>query len=441
MRKILWILLAVVAFNANAQHTISGTFSPAKDYTWLIAYRLKSGAQAYAADTAIKNGKFTLTLPTDALPGTYRLVYAVPQEEFNFDVIYNGKEDIVLNFSTDNGVGFTASKENILLHTYLNELGRIEQEIIEYYNSKNTNPEDFSTRTKKLAQLQKNYESKAEGLIASHFIKANHPYIPEKLEPVQDYVLHKKEHYFKHIDFKNSQLQNSSFLSDKVTNYVFTALPLAAISKEQTEKEIIKNTEVIASYLNDLSADFKFLIYHDLWNYAVAYSYNDVADFLYASYLKELAMATNNEEIKNTIEAHNRLRLGAIAPEIVWKKGNELRKLSQLTGADTYILIFWSSTCSHCLNELPPLHKELKEKAHIKVLAVGLEDDTTSWEKESSKLEGFEHAISLGKWDSEYAHLYDIHSTPTYFILDKEKHIIAKPENDKAVIEFLKENE
>tara|TARA_R110002051_G_scaffold297266_2_gene363533 strand:+ start:8302 stop:9627 length:1326 start_codon:yes stop_codon:yes gene_type:complete len=440
MKKILFILITVVAFNLNAQHTISGTFSPAKDYTWLIAYQLKSGSQVYAADTAIKNGKFTLSLPDDALPGTYRLVYAVPQEEYNFDIIYNGKEDIVLNFSTENGVAFTSSKENILLNTYLSELSGIEQEIIEFYNSNNKNKDSFSKTIDNLNELQKSYEMKSKGLIAYNFIAANKPYIPQKFETVQEYILHKKENYFKAIDFKNTELENSNFLIDKVANYVFTALPLASISKEETEKEIIKNTDIVNSFISNLNPDFKFQLYHNLWDYAVAYDYNDVSDYIYTTYLKDLASETNNEEVKNTIEAHNRLRLGATAPEIVWKKGNELHKLTELTGADKYILIFWSSTCSHCLNELPPLNKELKEKAYIKVLAVGLEDDTKNWEIACSKLDGFEHAISLGKWDSEYAHLYDIHSTPTYFILDKEKHIVAKPENDKAVVEYLEKN-
>ena len=90
MKKLLLILTIFVGLQSTAQHTISGTFSPAKDYKWLIAYRLKPGTQSYIADTAVKNGVFELKIPEKALPGTYRLVYAVPQEQFYFDVIYNG---------------------------------------------------------------------------------------------------------------------------------------------------------------------------------------------------------------------------------------------------------------------------------------------------------------------------------------------------------------
>ncbi|WP_158975354.1 TlpA disulfide reductase family protein [Cellulophaga sp. L1A9] len=437
MKKIILSLLALFALTVNAQHTISGTFTPAKDYTYLIAYRLKPGTQAYAADTAIKFGKFTLNMPENAEPGMYRLVYAVPQEEYNFDVIYNGKEDIVLDFQTDEGVTYKTSEENSVLNSYLKEINAAEKEIISFYTAQKTNQKEFKSLTKHLAGIQKTYEAKSEGLLAHHFILGNAPYIPESYKTVTDYVTCKKENYFKAIDFKDSILQSSVFLTDKVANYVFTALPLTLSDPKELEKEVIKNVDGVSSQISDLGADFNFHVYNELWNTAVAYNYNTVSDYIYNSYLKNLAVATENTAIKKTIEAHNRLRLGEVAPEITWKSEKEVKKLSALAPAKNYVVIFWSSTCGHCLKELPALHKELRDKSNLTVLAVGLEDEVENWEKESAKLPNFQHAISLGKWDSEYADLYDIHATPTYYILDSEKRIIAKPENDKAAVEFL----
>ena len=100
--------------------------------------------------------------------------------------------------------------------------------------------------------------------------------------------------------------------------------------------------------------------------------------------------------------------------------------------------LFFGAVPVHIVfKELPALHKRLEKNSNIKVIAIGLENDTLSWKKEAAKLPGFEHAIALGKWESEYAKLYDIHATPSYFILDTDKHIIAKPENDKEVIKVL----
>ncbi len=440
MRNLFAVLFIIPLFFLSAQHRISGTFSPAKEYKWLIAYNLKAGNQVYAADSPIKNGAFTLNLPENTPVGTYRLVYAVPQEEFYFDVLYNGKEDIKLSFTSENGVVFNESTENKLLNTYFREIQEQERKLINFYTSNTRNKKEFRTLIKNYQELQQSYEQRAEGTLALEFIKANRPYIPTKYEPLEAYITHKKETYFNPINFNSSTLQASSFISDKLVNYVFTALPIKQMKQIEIEKILQANIDTAFSKASGLSDAYQFHIANTLWTQTSINNYNTTADYIFNKYLKPSTAAKTNEEIIKNIERHNRLRIGAISPEIKWNDGSSLKTLSELQGAESYILIFWSSTCGHCLRALPDLHKELKNHPKIKVLAVGLEDDERTWKPESAKLSHFEHAIALGKWDSEYAATFNIDATPTYFILDKEKRILAKPENDKELIEFLKEN-
>ena len=438
MRRTIFLLVFLLGFIVSAQHTISGTFSPAKDYTWLIAYRLKPGIQNYIADTSIDKGKFTLKIPAKAKPGMYRLVYAVPQEEFYFDVIYTGKEDVVLTFTTEEGVSFNASQENKVFNAYFKDVNAAERQLISFYSNNKTDVSEFQEIIKKYHHVQKSYKNKSKELVANEFIEANKPYIPSKYESIQDYVTHKKESYFNELNFSNPVLQASGFLTDKITNYIFTALPLAQMTQGETEKAMQDNLITIDTQLRGVSDNYRFHLFYTIWTQASASGFNRLSDFVYVSYLEDLATKTNNQEIIDKIDIHNRLRIGAIAPDISWTKEGTHAKLSSLNGAENYILVFWSSTCSHCLKELPALHKRLEKNSEIKVIAVGLENDTLSWEKEAAKLPGFEHAIALGKWESEYAKLYDIHATPSYFILNSDKHIVAKPENDKEVVEHLK---
>ena len=116
-----FILALFSTLLSQAQYSVSGNLTPAEDYKWLIAYKLNPDHQNYVADTAVKNGAFSLNMPTNAQIGMYRLVYAVPQEEFYFDFIYNGKEDIVLSFDSQKGLSFTSSKENLLNSRYYND--------------------------------------------------------------------------------------------------------------------------------------------------------------------------------------------------------------------------------------------------------------------------------------------------------------------------------
>lgn len=436
MKNIITILVTLLlTINTNAQNTISGSFSPAKDFTWLIAYRLKPGTQVYVADTAIKDGKFSLTMPKDALAGTYRMVYAVPQEEFYFDIIYDGLENIELYFNTIDGARFTKSKENMILSKYYISINDAKQKIIDFYVAGKTNEKTYSQLTKSLENIQEKYEKESSGLISYHFIKANKPSIPIKYGTIQKYVKHKKLNYFNYIDFKDNILLSSGFISDKVTNYVFTSLPLEQLTAEQTETEIIKNIKKTDYYSLGCSNKFRFHIYYTLWNQAVANGMNRVSDYVYHDFLKDLAKETNNTEVIKSIEIHNRLRIGATAPKIAWKN-NSLSNLKEAT-TQNYILVFWSSSCSHCLKEVPKLHEYLKANNNTKVIAVGLEDDDVLWKQETKRLHNFTHVISLGKWESNYAKIYNIQATPTYFVLDKHKKIIAKPETYEELIKFL----
>ena len=87
MKQTVLALFLLFAIALSAQHTISGTFSPAKDYTWVIAYRITSHSLAYTADTKVSDGKFDLGMKQNSPQGTYRLVYAVPQEEDRKSVV------------------------------------------------------------------------------------------------------------------------------------------------------------------------------------------------------------------------------------------------------------------------------------------------------------------------------------------------------------------
>jgi thiol-disulfide isomerase/thioredoxin len=163
----------------------------------------------------------------------------------------------------------------------------------------------------------------------------------------------------------------------------------------------------------------------------------NVADDLYQRHIVELASALGRKEVLTEIEVYQRLRIGAPAPEIKWSSGSEMHSLGDLPESENYLLVFWSSTCSHCLNELPKLHTALMQNQKFSVLAIGLEEDDSNWKKEAARFPNFKHAISLGKWESEYAGLYAIQQTPTYLVLDKDKKILAKPVDYEDLLLFI----
>ena len=109
-------LLLILPNILLAQHSIKGVFSPAKNYEVVLLYKVTPTVSEYIKNTEINNdGSFQIQLDASAEAGIYRIVYAVPQEDYNFDVIYNAKEDIELAFNAETGVTFKTSSENKLL--------------------------------------------------------------------------------------------------------------------------------------------------------------------------------------------------------------------------------------------------------------------------------------------------------------------------------------
>ena len=437
MKVFIIYCILFISIGLNAQGSIAGNFSPAKDFKWLIAYQLTPGGERYTADTAVKDGSFTLEIPINAQPGMYRLVYAVPQNEFYVDVIYDKKEEVKFNYNIKDGLTITNSIENKWFNEYFSKIKIAQDRLMDYYEKGNESKKEYSDIIKELKTIQKSYEENHTNTIAHKFIKANRSYLPEDYEDLETFLKHKKEHHFDNVNLNDPILQGSNFLTDKIASYIFSAIPTDIATQDALEIEVIKNVKAVANIIKSTPINFQTKALHQIWEIAEANTLGSVQDYTFTNHLKKLAIANGNQKMVDDIESSSRLRIGVKSPEITWESNGKKHALSTMEKAENYLLVFWSSTCSHCLKELPILHKELKGFNSLKVLAIGLEDDKINWKKVSATLPNFSHAIALGRWESEYAKTFNIQSTPTYFILDSEKRFIAKPESDKEVVEFL----
>lgn len=438
--KILIFLSLIVPMVTSAQHTIKGTFSPAEDYEWVLLYKVGPSESNFVTDAEIdKEGVVTIQLDSTQTKGIYRLVYAVPQEDYNFDIIYNAKEDIEFNFDSETGLKFVASIENNLLNSYTNSMAMISQSIGNFYNQQSTDSIMLKKLFKTQTDTQKEFENIAKGTIASHFIKANRPFIPETYMDVKDYVKNLKAHFFDHVDFNNKTLISSNFLVEHVLNYVF-----GLVSQTDDAQKIYKqNIDDVVKAMKAATPKTKKILLNILWHQLADINYEEAANYLADTYLMKLATDTNDQEMMTKLKRFKAISIGEIAPDFVISsvssKDKPLKKLRDLNKADTYVVVFWSSLCSHCLNELPELHDYVSscDDGKFQIIAFGLEDDKSTWEKEVKKLPEFTHVIGLGKWENPVGNLYDVSATPTYFVLDKDKRIIAKPVDYSNLLTIL----
>ena len=420
MKKLL-VILFVLPFISLAQ-SVQGTFSPAEDYTYAFLYKATPEGANYVDRGKLDGaGNFEIPLDSTVTPGIYKIVYAIPPEENNFDFIYDGKETIAFNFSNDNGVDFTMSEENKLWNSYLKSIDMVNQTISNYYSKENTDKEGFKSIFKVLKDTQLAYEESANGKIVSAFIIANRPYIPTQYEDLSTYSKHLKQQYLSSIDFSNYLLQSSSFLVDRVTAYVFNMVqdPSDSIYKQHVDD--------VAAAINNDDAIIKTSLLEILWQRFVTMENHDVANYITDSYLLELANATENKVLAETILSYKNTSIGTKAPDFEITRDGKKTSLHQLKGAENYLVIFWSSGCGHCLAELPKVKELVAKKPNIKVVAFGLEEDATDWTEEIKNYPNFIHVIGLEKWNNPIVKTYGVAATPMYFLLSSSKIIMAKP--------------
>jgi thiol-disulfide isomerase/thioredoxin len=445
MFKKLLFSFFLISIGVQSQTYVKGILNPAKDYSWIALYQLKGSEQLYIANTTISNGEFVIELPENTSKGMYRLFYD-QQNNGVLDFIYN-HENVELKFnplSPSKTVEFSASEENKIYSKYL-----IESEIkkrkldslqltffkLKEENKKNSSKNLYQQARNNFNQFQKQFETNSKGKLANHFITSSNKYYAENLfEVPQKYLNSEKLHYFDFINFEDQELRNSIFMSEKIIAYVFylnrsndvdVQNGLYKYAVNEVLFKMGENTALKSEILTTLLFTFAQI------------ENTILIDFLLNNFYLKLPENFIDKTVIKEVQVTVKLAVGKIAPEITWQEDGTIKTLSKLDIAENYIVVFWSTSCSHCLNEIPQLYEFVKDNPAIHVVAIALENDELGFNEHTPKYVKFTNVLGLNKWQNAIANEYEITSTPTYFVLDKHKKIISKPEFFKDVKAFF----
>lgn len=422
-----------------AQHQLRATFTPAENFEIAILYKITPQNLSYATHAKFDNdGHLTMALDSTMTSGMYRLVYAMPQEVYNFDLMYNAKEDIELKFNQETGLEYVSSEENKLLSQYYRTMAQIGQNIGKQYKKEPLDSLALIQLFEAQSAKQSEFETQSKDLMVHEFIKANKRYIPHQVEPLDQYLNHIKNHYFDAVDFKNPLLMASNFFSEHAINYVF------GMTGTSMSTDFLKdNLKSLNQILSDAATpETRYEIFKVLRLQMLEANYEPLALEISKEVLMPLAITLNDNEGIQAMQDFERTAIGSKAPNFELEegaKGRPAKTLYDLSGATSYILIFWSSSCSHCVDEVPKIHSWITENQHhnSSVVAVGLEEEPYKWNSMKYDMPQFTHVLALGKWEHPLVQRYNITATPFYMVLDPKKTIIAKPQNLEDLKPFI----
>lgn len=148
---------------------------------------------------------------------------------------------------------------------------------------------------------------------------------------------------------------------------------------------------------------------------------------------------TINDRLAHTIKSNSNIEIGKIIPNNTFLNpvNTKVKSLHDVK-ADKKIIILWSSTCSHCEKEIGEMvlqYNKLKEK-NIEVVGLSLDSDAKSY-SDKVKMLPWINDTELKGWYSSYVDTYNVHATPTFYIVDAKNKIIANPDNFSEILELL----
>jgi thiol-disulfide isomerase/thioredoxin len=429
LKKFYLFLFLFVSTALFAQKQITGQLKPKGDYKTILMYKTEGAFQYYKASAKVdENGLFGFKLPENFQKGSYKLVYEA-QKDLAVNIIYNNK-DISLAFNPEdviNSIFFYESENNTLLYDYVktisteyDELNTIQKK---YYidNSKEL-ARKYNSKLAKIKVYQNYFDKQAKGKIAQHFIRAFPKPISETpLNSLVEKLDFLKKNYLNNINFQDSTLRNSALLIDRLNEYIFDLNE--AMAKKKNQAIDLNMVDVALSKIAD--SKFKNEVVYSLTSSAFdpySSTYDNLLDHLFRNYYTKLAEEAKNKKFTLMVQAKLNAIVGKKAPNINFEDSSLYAIQS-----DSILIIFWSTTCSHCLKEIPKVYEEFANSKNLKVVMVGLEDEYSDWINVSLTFPKWIQKRANGKWKNPIAIAYNIKGTPAYFLLDKNKKIIAKP--------------
>jgi thiol-disulfide isomerase/thioredoxin len=426
------------------------------------------GNNKVLADSCILNDKSEgLFQSKDKLtPGIYFVVS--PKMSILFDFLIDDKQafKIVADTLDLKNISIIGSNDNTLFQNYSKEINKLFVELnsIEnnYKNAKNEKDsarfkEAYLIKDKEIKQNRKTFIEKNPNSMMAFLLNTMQvpdapsiPIINGKADSLYPYRF-VKDHYWDNVVFNDNRLIRTPFFEKKLDDYFKNY-----VSREPDS--IIEEVQYMLTVAKTGKEIYPFLLFKFTNKYISPEFMGQDKVFLhiYQNFFAKGDTVLLNEASKKSLRdrAYSLManQLGLPAPILVLNDVEDKRFALHTIKAPYTFIAFWDPTCSHCKVEIPKLdsiYKASWKGLSVKVVSVNINTkELSAWKKfiTDHQLEGWingyqteedlNREIKEGK-PTTIRQLYDVYKTPTFYLLDKDKKIIAKNLSIEQFNDFL----
>jgi peroxiredoxin len=425
----------------SAQYTLDGTFTGLSGEKVTLTQTFASQHRMIDTSYLNENGSFRFTLKDDLPAGQYRLI---TQSGIDAFFIFND-EDIQFVVVTDKYgkyVQVIKSVENMIYYDYENLKQKnllkldILGPVVAYYPDTDPLYKKVTARAKALRKELTDKSLKLTndnpGTLAAHFIKLETPVFPplDMDEKAQQEFM--KAHFFDHVDFNDTILLKSSTLNSMLINYL-SLYQDRNDDRETFENKLLTGLDTILEK-SSVNPDMYASVIDFLLQGFESIGFDKGIDYISEhNQLDEFCENTEKIlELQDKLYLINKLAIGKTAPDFSHTDidGNMIR-LSDVQAKKT-LLVFWASWCPHCKSIVPEINS-LKEKfndSELKIIGISIDTSLTDLRQVISEYKiNWPNIAEFKGWEGAIPEMYGIAATPTMYLLDDQKKIVAKPIN------------
>jgi len=430
-----------------------------QDSTVFMAYHL--GNKQYIKDTIKLDGKgHGIVHGQETLPQGIYMIVLPGRKYFEFLISDNQRFSVNCTFSDYfNTLKFTGSEENSAFVEYQKRWVTMQQRSASLSKRIQNNKQNNDS-LKLLIPIQKLQEDNMKlylktvvkengGNFLGTLVKALLPVDvpdfpvpigfanPDSVKWIRNY-LYNKDHYFDNIDLTDERLLRTPILYSKLDAFFTNVLIQAPDSINREIDKLIKRC----------SPDYK------VFQFVSVYLFNHFReseimghDAVMVKLADDIYLSGKADWVTKEFKDDLRKQIDLIRPNLIGKKAENI-VMDSYKGIfvslydvekDFTILYFWEPDCGHCKEATPKLkvYYDKPKDYSLEVFAVCTTSDKAKWTRyiEDNKL------IWINGWDpkrsSHFDYYYNVQSTPTVYILDKNKKIIAKKLSVEEIGSFI----
>lgn len=441
--RILFYLLFIFSGAINAQFQIEGKLTnQTNQKIQLLGFE---GVQAYIIDeTEIDtHGNFTLNFSE----ADYGMGYLTSKNNASQILVLAKENTAIVGQSLDEreSLAFTKGTENIQFWEFTktfpinqNALGAWEYLAATYQNNPHLQNQS-ETRAQiqaAIEELKKMDQDKLKALPNDSYIKW---FIPiQQIIGEINYVVQNDPasiplyvNALREIDHEDERFYKSGLFKDALEGH-FVMLEQISSNRNEVEAEMKKSIDILVDQLvfdDQKINEFGQLLFQFFENRNQV----EISEYLAVKLLNE-SNCSLYDSLEKQLEVYRKMKPGNTAAEIAFEgdvfyagKRIELKNLNEID-AEYYLLAFGSSWCPACVEELPKLQKEYGnfQNKDVEVVLISLDTSFNQF-KNFVRDFSFYAASDYKKWDTKAVADYHVFSTPTLYLIDKNRKILHRP--------------